>query len=100
MSHGEILAEIAVIGWVNGNGGKSSSQGDQKGRRSKHPLIPGSDDVINANDIISPSKTYIRRYKTVKFHTKQSEAKGRGSILHPQVIGIDELGKMSIDRVG
>ena len=49
MSHGKISAEIAVVGWVNGNGGKSSSRGDQKGGRSKHPLIPGSDDVINVN---------------------------------------------------
>ena len=64
MLHGEVLAEIVVVGRVNGIGRKSSSQGDQKGRRSKHPLIPGSDDVINANDVISPPKTYIRRYKS------------------------------------
>ena len=44
--------------------------GDQKGGRSKHPLIPGTDDVIDANDIISPPKTCIRRYKAIKFHTK------------------------------
>ena len=76
------------------------SQGDQKGRRSKHSLIPSSDDVINVNDIISPPETYTRRYKTIKFHTKQSEAKGKRLILHPQITGIQKWGKMTVDRVG
>ena len=76
------------------------SRGMKKGGRSKHSLIPGSDDIINVNDVISPPETYIRRYKTIKFHTKRSEAKGRRSILHPQVIGINKWGKMAVDRVG
>ena len=85
---------------VNEKWWENVSWGDQKGGRSKHSLIPGSDDVININDVISPPETYIRRYKTIKFHTKQSEAKGRGSILHPQVIGINKWGKMTVNRVG
>ena len=48
--------------------------GDQKGRRSKHPLISGSDDVIDANDTISPPKTYIRGAKPFT----QSDQKPKG----------------------
>ena len=80
--------------------GNLPAGGHQKGGRSKHPLISGGDDVIDANDIISPPKTYIKRCKTVKLHTKQSEAKGRGLILHPQVTRFYKWGKITINGVG
>ena len=48
----------------------------------------------------SPPKTYIRRYKTIKLHTKRSEAKGRGLILHPQVTGFYKRGKIMINGAG
>ena len=59
-----------VIQWVNGNGRKSLSQGDQKGGRSKHPLILISDDIIDATDVIPLPKTYMKRCKTINLHTK------------------------------
>ena len=100
MSQCEALAKGRPCRGLMKNGGKSLVRGIKKGMRSKHSVIPGSDDVINVNDIISPPETYIRRYKTIKFHTKRSEAKGRRLILHPQVIGINKWCKMAVHRVG
>ena len=80
--------------------GNPPAEGDEKGGRSKHPLISGSDDVIVANDIISPPMTYVKMCKTVKLHTKQSEAKRRRSILHPQVTRFYKWGKITTNGVG
>ena len=64
--------------------------GNIKGARSKGREIqassdPDNADIINVNDVILPSISYIKAVKTVNLHTKHSSASEDRSILHPQV---------------